>query len=342
MEENSHTIDLPDAPAIPGLSFRAFRGPADFPGMVAVHDACRPVDGYEHPVSTADLARHFSHLERCEPRRDMIVAEVGGEIVGYGRGEWHEEPDGTRLHDLTGHVAPAWRRRGIGHAILRWTEERQREVAAATPAAVPRFFQVDTQDSERGMPELLTGAGYRIVRRWYKMTRPLDEEPPEAPLPPGLEVRPVTPDLYRRVWEADTEAFRGSWGFREPSEDDYREWLEEPLAMQAALWQVAWEGEEVAGQVRSYIDAAENAGLGLRRGYTESISVRPRWRRHGLAYALIMRSLRVLRERGMTEAALYVDTENLSGALRLYERCGYRPLRSGSNYRKPLAAAAQE
>ena len=40
----------------------------------------------------------------------------------------------------------------------------------------------------------------------------------------------------------------------------------------------------------------------------------------------------------MTEAALGVDTENTSGALRLYERCGFRRVRGGAIYRKPLGS----
>jgi len=92
----------------------------------------------------------------------------------------------------------------------------------------------------------------------------------------------------------------------------------------------------VAGQVRSFINHKENAEQGRLRGYTECISVGRPWRRRGLARALILSSLRILKERGMTEAALGVDTENISGALRLYERCGFRPARSGAVYRKPL------
>lgn len=52
--------------------------------------------------------------------------------------------------------------------------------------------------------------------------------------------------------------------------------------------------------------------------------------------ALIARSLSQLRELGMTEPSLTVDTENPSGALRLYEGLGYRPVKRGSVYRKPL------
>lgn len=53
-----------------------------------------------------------------------------------------------------------------------------------------------------------------------------------------------------------------------------------------------------------------------KRGYTETICVHLRWRRRGLARALLARSLRVLREQGLEEAALSVDAANPSGALR--------------------------
>ena len=38
----------------------------------------------------------------------------------------------------------------------------------------------------------------------------------------------------------------------------------------------------------------------------------------------------------MTEAALGVDTENLSGALRVYERLGFSAVKRFSSYWKPL------
>jgi len=242
---------------------------------------------------------------------------------------------------LTGHVAPVWRRRGIGRAILRWTEERQRTVASKQTESGPHLFQVEIQDSEQGVAELLVGAGYAVARRWYQMTRPLAGDIPDAPLPAGLEVRPALPAQYRQIWEADVEAFRDHWGFAEPPAAAYAEWLEDPVAMMSELWQIAWDGDQVAGQVRSFINHQENAEQGRLRGYTECISVRRPWRRRGLAQALILRSVRLLQELGMTEAALGVDTQNTSGALRLYERCGFRPARSGALYRKPLNRQAK-
>jgi len=45
--------------------------------------------------------------------------------------------------------------------------------------------------------------------------------------------------------------------------------------------------------------------------------------------------LQIFKERGLTQAALGVDTENLTGALRVYESVGFRPAKRYSIYRKP-------
>jgi GNAT superfamily N-acetyltransferase len=294
------------------------------------------VDGFEWPVTVEDMVRDFAHLTNCDPHEDIILAEIDGEIIGQGRSSWYQEDDGTRLYHHSGQVSPSWRRRGIGTAILGWLEDRQRIVSATHPQDGPRFHQDETYDSTRSLTELLERAGYVAARRWYQMTRPLTDGIPEAALPDGLEVRPVTPDQYRQIWDADVEAFRDHWGFAEPKEEDYQRYLEDPVMMQTELWQIAWDGDQVAGQVRSFINHRQNAEQGWLRGYTEMISVRRPWRKRGLAKALILRSLRILKEQGMTEAALGVDTENISGALRLYESCGFRPVKGGALYRKPL------
>jgi len=62
--------------------------------------------------------------------------------------------------------------------------------------------------------------------------------------------------------------------------------------------------------------------------------VRRPWRRRGLASALIVSALAGLRDAGMTEAMLGVDTENPSGALHLYESLGFGVREHATTYRK--------
>jgi ribosomal protein S18 acetylase RimI-like enzyme len=102
------------------------------------------------------------------------------------------------------------------------------------------------------------------------------------------------------------------------------------------LWKVAWDEQGVAGQVRSFIDTAQNEEFDRRRGWTEDISTAPRWRRRGVAKALIVESIKELAERGMTEVALGVHTESRNRTLELYSGLGYELVSGWTVYRKPL------
>ena len=88
--------------------------------------------------------------------------------------------------------------------------------------------------------------------------------------------------------------------------------------------------------VQNFIDGEENREYNRKRGWTEGICVRRPWRQRGLAKALIARSFQVLKDQGMTEAALGCDAENLSGAVHLYRSMGFQPIKKHIGYRKPM------
>lgn len=320
----------------PEVRLRTFAGPSDLPGMLAVIEASKQADKIERNDSIESLTNYYAHLNNCDPYRDMVLAEVEGKLVGYSRAWWTLLHDGTRTYTSFGLLAPAWRRKGVGTAMLHRLQARMRAIAAEQPGDGPRFFEGFAEDSAVGSEALFLAEGYTPVRYSFEMVRPSLDAIPEATLPAGLAVRPVRPEHYRAIWEAADEAFRDHWGSWPASEADYQGWLNDPVIFTPELWQVAWDGEQVAGQVRSFISDGENVEYGRKRGYIDSISVRRPWRRRGLAEALILRSLKLLRERGMEEAALGVDAENLSGALRLYERSGFRVVKRSTLFRKPL------
>jgi len=340
----SEAIQLPDAPGIPGLRFRHFRAGRDFEHMAAIVRLSAEVDGTERADTAEELEKYFAHLTNCDPYTDMIFAEVDPgdgretEVIGYSRGTWRIEANGEYRYMFFIRLLPQWRRKGIGDAMLYWIEGRLREIARGHPPEVEKYFLSLAEQGETDLAALLEKNGYGPVRYGFEMVRPDLENIPDFPLPEGLEVRPVLPEHYRAIWEADTEAFRDHWGFVEPSEGDYQAWLVDATTFQPELWQVAWDiaTNQIAGQVRTYIDHEQNKLYDRRRGWTEFISVRRPFRRHGLARALIARSLRAQKQAGMTESALGVDSENQSGATKVYEDCGFRVVKKTTIYRKPL------
>jgi ribosomal protein S18 acetylase RimI-like enzyme len=178
--------------------------------------------------------------------------------------------------------------------------------------------------------------GYLPARYFFEMECPSLEGIVLPPLPEGLEVRPVRDDQLKQLWVADVEAFADHWGGFDASDARYEAWLGDPK-FDPSLFVIGWEGDEIAGGVINEINEAENAALGKQQGWLASVFVRRPWRRRGLARALVMRSLAVLRERGMTSAGLGVDADNANEALRLYTECGFEVAMKSIAFRKPMA-----
>lgn len=329
-------IQMKNAPAISGLSFRGFAGESDYPKMLAVIEGSKHVDQIERTDTLEDIQRNYSHLNNCDPYTDMLFAEVNGEVIGYTRVWWDKVNDGvTCTYSSVGFLLPEWRRKGIGTALLQFAEERLRQIAAGHTGPENKVLSIWANGTATGLVALLESQGYKPARYFFEMTRPIDDPLPDAPMPPGLQVRPVTEADFRAVYEAHTEAFRDHWGFNEQSFEDFMHWSEEP-DFHPELWKVAWDGDQIAGQVLNFYNSGENAEYGRKRGYTEAISVRRPWRKRGLARALVVESIAMFREMGMTETALGVDAENPSGALNLYQGLGYKEVKRNMTFRKPL------
>lgn len=329
------TVELVPAPAIPGLRFRRLRRPDDDAAISSLINAGNAADGVPRRLSATQIASWLDHPSRLDLEEDLLVAEVDGIPVAYAVGGWEQDNDGGRNYGTWGQVHPDWRRRGLGTVLLRWVEERQARVAAMHPAGVEQRLESWVNDSEAGRIALLEAHGYEIVRYDYEMERPNLDNIPDLPLPAGIELRPAREEDLRRFFETEVEVFRDHWGAIDDSEAAFEQMRADPRR-DIRLWVVAWQGDEIVGQVLNRIDREANAELGLKRGWVSSVGVRGPWRRRGIARSLVAESLRVLRDAGMTMAGLGVDAENPHGALGVYESVGFAVARTGRVYRKPL------
>ena len=333
-------IAIPDAPPIPGLSFRRFAGPSDYAGIARLRQACALEDGGDEVPTEADIANAIENPVDMDPSRDLILGEVDETMVAM---HWHtlRFADGAWVANLHGFVHPAWRRRGLGRALMEFGEPHARSVLPPEASDRNGAWQVVATSLQPGAHSLFRQAGYSPFRFAFTMTRDLSDPIPSLELPPGLEMHPARPEHYRAIWEAEREAFQDAWGYSPWPEENYQRFLGFPH-YDPALWRVAWDGEQIAGVVLSFVNAEENATMGRSRGYTEDIAVRRPWRRRGVASALLADSLRALQASGLQEAALSVDAESPSRALRLYENLGFRTVMHWTFYRRPWPSAYEE
>jgi mycothiol synthase len=326
---------------IPGLTLREHTGgtaPAAL--MVPIANAVYAVNRMDEVTTVADLENWLGHTTNgFDPSSDVVLAEVDGALVGYAWVDWADTTDGLREFRLGGYVHPDWQGRGIGRRLLAWQEAHARAHPAAAASTRPLTLGSWASDLNLSKARLLAAAGYATARYFFEMLRPGLDEVEVPPLPDGLEIRPVVNDRAskKQLWDADVEAFADHWGGFDSSESAFEAWLARPF-QDADLWVVAWDGDDIAGAVVNTIYTDDNEAFGRRRGWLDSVFVRRAWRRRGLGAAMVARSLMRLREAGMTEAMLGVDSDNPSGALALYERAGFEVHRRSSAYRKPMEA----
>jgi ribosomal protein S18 acetylase RimI-like enzyme len=124
------------------------------------------------------------------------------------------------------------------------------------------------------------------------------------------------------------EAFADDWHHHDVSPSNFTEFYVKQRHFDPSLWLLAWDDGDLAGFVLATSEHLGDPDL----GWVGTLGVRPAWRRRGLGEALLRAAFAELYARGRRRVGLGVDTENVSGALRLYERVGMRPLLRHDNW----------
>ncbi|MGI9646289.1 MAG: GNAT family N-acetyltransferase [Ilumatobacteraceae bacterium] len=316
---------------------RPYRGREDHPAMAGILDAHRQYMGDPEMPTAEDMDVTYAHLTDCDVDLDICVIGVDGRPVAYSRASREDLDDGWRDCVIFSPTQPDHIEEPLFTALVegqerhvrKWADTDKVRFRAYAPHPGPNLPA--TRDAA-----WLEALGYRATEWGASLVRPHLDDIPERRLPDGVEVRPVAHEDLRTIWDAEWEAFRGEWDSREMTDDDFLEFIGSPHH-DPSMWKVAWAGDTVVGQVKSYINRDENEARGYLRGYTEYISTHHDWRNRGIAGALLAMSLGELKDRGMTEAALGVDTNNPGGAFQLYTGLGFELRAYEAVYTKPIS-----
>jgi ribosomal protein S18 acetylase RimI-like enzyme len=327
-----------------GYTTRPYTGRDDHPPMTRVLAEYRQHLGDPELPTVEQFDRDYVRLDGCDVDNDIAIIETADdEVVGYVRASFEDlEHDDGHVRDLIvfSPTQPDHIERSLFEPLVEAQERHMRPWADGVARARLRAYapHPGPDRAATGEAAWLEALGYVATEWEASLVRPDLDDIPDRRLPEGVELRPVTADQLRTILDAHMEAFRGEWDFKEATENDYAEIMEFPY-LDPSLWKVAWAGEAVVGQVKSYINPGENAVRGYRRGYTEYISTHHDWRNLGIAGALLAMSLGELRDRGMTEAALGVDTNNPGGAFQLYTSLDFELQSYEAVYTKPVAGS---
>jgi mycothiol synthase len=293
----------------------------DLDAVVALVKACDRADaGVEDPVrehveedwraTRGDLDRHL-----------LLVHDEVGSLVGLAH-VFGLNPE--RSVDAWIRVHPGHRGAGLGTALATWAEGRAAELV---PAGFASKLYNSIAAGDEGGHDLLIGRGYEEVRVFWHMERELAGDFEPGPPPPGCELHGYEhPGDAETVYEVLEDAFTDHWGY-EPYPLDLA--MDQLSRLDPGLtWLAVCDGEVVGALVARTIEGS---------GWIEDVGVRRPWRGRGVAKALLRRAFAEFASRGLTTVALNVDSENTTGATRLYESVGMRARRAWRLYERPLS-----
>jgi ribosomal protein S18 acetylase RimI-like enzyme len=167
------------------------------------------------------------------------------------------------------------------------------------------WYGVNTKDAL--MRSVLESLGMQVIRTYWHMRKDLTAGDAIENLRPEVSIRLVTGDQDMQTWwKLHQDSFSNHFGFApRPMDPD-------------ACFILEFEGEP-AGFVQM-----ANANYHLNGGYVDVLGVAHKFQGLGLGQTLLQHAINNSVAAGRSFIELNVDSGNESGALRLYEKLGFR------------------
>jgi mycothiol synthase len=314
------------------LTLRSYRGEADLPAIADLINACEVVDRLDEWTSVDELRVEFNDPS-LDQSRDLRLWEDGyGKLIGFSQ-MWIPEPEETQDGFLYFRVYPLFRNQGLETEMIAWGEAVMRQISQER--GIPAKLRSGANETTPERIALLESNGFKAVRHFFRMERSLHDPIPAPQFPAGFTLRQTNAEVDTTAWvELYNQSFVDHWSHHPMTVAEANHWLTSPTYNSALdLVAIAPDGT-FAAFCYSEIDLEHNARAGRKLGGVHLLGTRRGFRRIGLGRAILLESLNRLKAIGMDTARLGVDTQNPSGARRLYESIGFCPVMTGIVFEK--------
>jgi ribosomal protein S18 acetylase RimI-like enzyme len=312
--------------------------PLRFTDLPALYTLLLTVSAADDRVDTlADLQSNFAD-PLCDPATDSLAAWTpDGMLAAYGRCYLHPEPQREQTVWLEYEFHPDHARPRLEDDLIGWLEARGRARLLAAPTDLPRSLRTSVADDKLHEIAMLTRRGFAPIRYFVRMRRDLHLPIIERLLPVELRLQPYTPHYREMMRVVLNEAFRDHWGHEDVLPAEWENAFVGSETFRPDFSFLTMAGDEAVGLIFCMMNPADNNRSGRAECNIRDVAVLRPWRKRGVASALISASMSHMRFAGLDYATLGVDMDNPTGALGVYEKLGFVPVRRFISYAKPVA-----
>jgi len=275
---------------------RLYSGAADLQALLDLLVAVRPAEriaGYPSPVDLREL------LALSAAQDNTRLWFDGDVLVGFALVDHYG--------NLCFEFAPAALTRAVEDEIVAWGEACICRMMQAS--GEPLTLDAGCREGDERVALLERHGFVRQPSRSLHLTRSLDAPIPAPQLPPGFSLRHVAGE---QEVEALVALHRAAFGTENMTVEERLAIMRGPdYEAELDLLAIAPDGRFAANCMVA-IYREENAITGKNEGYTDPVATHPDFRRRGLAKALLLAGLRLLRERGADTAVLGTGSDNLA------------------------------
>lgn len=304
----------------------------DIPMLEALSRANQEVDGREAFQSAAAYEQIFQILGE-NITTDTIVAVTPDNAVAAIGLSFIPPSASEHRASLTASVHADYRKQGLGTYLMTWMQARARQMFEAFDDGLPRSFSCNTRSSLNDRIDLFRNNGFSPVRYFNHMQRDLDVIP-EKTLDASLKFVTWTEDCDVELMNAVEVAFAEHWGMPSMTHETWKARMTGTHRFRPDLTYLVMDGDAIAGFLLTDVDADRNEQTDIPEAIMEVIGVLPEYRGRGIASAVMAHTMNAYKAQGFKRTALDVDTENVTNALRLYEKMGFEAVRTNVQFEK--------
>ncbi len=301
----------------------------DVDALLDLINACEHDDGAWRVLELEELVEELGepHIDLA---RDMRVVDgADGRLLGWARADHRPSGEIAERAQLMGGVDPQHRGQGIGRALIEWSLDQAVQRLLAIDNELPKFVRVYSSVELTDAHRLVARFGLTEVRWFDELLMPLDRRPsfiePSSVAIVAWPRGSAGDELTRQV---KNTAFLDHWGSVPTAPAEWHHFLYGyGSRLDLSFVAIDRQTDEMVAICHCGHYPADEAVLGRRDGWIQTLGTLPNARGQGIGSALICRALQAFAEANLTHASIGVDSDNPSGASRLYRSLGFQPSR---------------